>query len=109
MSDLDCTTCGGCCVADELFQGEEAWVNVSGRDKLKMTKSQRLLYVLDDEHGHALKTKEHDKFGTTCACLNGEPGEKVSCVIYKNRPNVCRKFPVGSPACLKIRAQLGKS
>ncbi|MBU0601531.1 MAG: YkgJ family cysteine cluster protein [Gammaproteobacteria bacterium] len=38
-----------------------------------------------------------------CRALNGRIGQAVSCRIYEERPDPCREFEAGSPACLRAR------
>lgn len=51
--------------------------------------------------------------GGRCIALQGNPGEKISCEIYSNRPSSCREFPVfledGSPnpKCNELRVKHG--
>jgi uncharacterized protein len=47
--------------------------------------------------------------GETCACiaLEGKLGENVSCGIYEQRPDVCRRFEAGSDKCHALRRAYG--
>lgn len=51
--------------------------------------------------------------GGRCIALQGTPGEKISCAIYRNRPTPCREFPVfmddgkPNPKCNELRTKAG--
>ena len=42
-----------------------------------------------------------------CAALSGTVGSKATCGIYEWRPNPCREFEEGSPACEQARCRHG--
>jgi uncharacterized protein len=45
--------------------------------------------------------------GDRCAALVGEIGVKTRCVIYDQRPDVCRACEPGDAACRIARDQFG--
>src|SRR5262245_15789377 len=47
----------------------------------------------------------HGLFELVSGCAN--LAEDNRCSIYASRPNCCRDFAVGSPACLKLRRDAG--
>ncbi len=36
-----------------------------------------------------------------CVCLSGSLGQSVSCLIYNNRPTICRQVQPGDSICLQ--------
>lgn len=118
---LDCVSCGACCVADDYHVDRDDWVQLEPADFRRLTPKQRRSLVILQENqkpfvapdnlprtsADRLRTKEIDKFGTVCACLEGIPGVKVACTIYKNRPVICREFQAGERACLEVRKLFG--
>jgi len=38
-----------------------------------------------------------------CSALSGSLMHRVRCIIYEERPDVCREFVPGGPACLAAR------
>lgn len=57
--------------------------------------------------------KGAEKFKGRCEYLEGKVGEKCSCKVYEQRPNVCRAFPVWlpnglqNPKCIAARKNFG--
>jgi len=45
--------------------------------------------------------------GERCTFLRGTIGRKVSCEIYRTRPEVCRAFEPGDEDCLEARKLMG--
>lgn len=81
FSNPDCSTCGGkCCVGDiEVMPNEPLYGNEALTEPISDKKYDRVMRVAIDG---------------TCACLvNGQ------CTIYESRPNVCRRFQMGSTCC----------
>lgn len=48
-----------------------------------------------------------DHVSPRCLALCGTIGQAVRCVIYDERPDPCREFEAGSPACLRARRRHG--
>lgn len=89
----DCERCGACCA----FKWSWPILKPDRRDAKNIPKDmQRDDYPL-------MKT-----IGNRCVALGGKLGEKVSCKIYANRPDACKKFTPGSFLCLKARKALVK-
>lgn len=127
---FDCTKCGLCCVS--LFD-EEVFCDVQEKDLDKFDKKFIEKYVIfpnifdlaysaimrsgAGKNQGALKTKfkkisEGPLRGyEACCCvmLQGNPGKKVSCKIYKKRPEVCRRsVKPGDSVCKTIRRAFEK-
>lgn len=97
----DCTSCGACCL-------ESGHVAVTPADATppSLTRSPEGL-GLSRETLCLLGSrcmKQH--LGGRCVALEGIIGENASCSIYASRPEVCRKFKVGSPGCLTARERM---
>lgn len=54
-----------------------------------------------------LKTKRNVQGKTVCAAYKGTVGGQGSCLIYENRPLVCRAFEPGAKECLDARKVVG--
>lgn len=96
----DCMTCGACCTA---FPAVAVCVSdtVSAEDYWDITKQ--------GESGEIVVDRYLRRDGETLACssLDGTLGKSVSCRIYENRPQICRRFEVGSDRCHEVRRAYG--
>lgn len=108
VSDLDCLTCGACCVGNLDDGCGFATVTVADRSRLSAYARRRLtvINVGPDQH-YATPTMFTEEFGSSCAFLRGTPGRRASCGIYETRPDVCRKYKPGSKDCKSARRELG--
>lgn len=104
----DCRNCGACCISNE---DGYSYADVSKQDLKKIAP------LLEDSLGDYINN-EGSYTGTStvwrspatgpamgfkicqCSFLGGDPGALVGCLIYEERPKVCRDFKPGSPACL---------
>jgi Fe-S-cluster containining protein len=123
MSKPDCRTCGACCVC---FEDQTYFCDVTWEDMERLSKRfvqtnieptisiAELLYhrLTGKTLTGAIKTKwEEVKTGplagyklNTCVALRGSVMSRVSCRVYKNRPNTCRiAVKPGDRACLEVR------
>jgi Fe-S-cluster containining protein len=50
-----------------------------------------------------LLTTPHAPDEVRCIFLTGTLGEKCACSAYERRPQVCRDFEAGTPACIAAR------
>lgn len=109
--DLDCLTCGVCCVCP---YEDRYFIDMTLREARELDRSQlKYLFPLNQTPGGGevyryLRTKTFQHEGITfcvCAALQGVPTQKVSCSIYKNRPRICRIFEKGSVECQEVRNQ----
>jgi len=104
-SNLDCTKCGACCWVKHWSHGytpltDFDLTNVPGTLVVERQYGRVKLRVLQDKPRHG---------GFACIALAGRIGQRVSCSIYEQRPQFCREFKPGSPACLKARRRAGVS
>ena len=107
---FDCQACGACCLSSSWGSGREVFVDVSDEDAERIeAKKPGLLVPLRPQGWYfnpnrfAMRIK-NDAHGR-CAALRGRVGEKVSCTVYKVRPEACRTFEPGSDECLDARAR----
>jgi Fe-S-cluster containining protein len=120
---LDCRTCGVCCVCPEdmghycdvtpedierLGRGfvEKNVAFVSPFDMMAMIIDGRR--IMGGAIRTTWRTMRQGPFRgyemNACAALRGSVMHKVSCSIYKNRPNVCRiALKPGDKSCLEVR------
>lgn len=114
--ELDCTTCGACCVPvspDQPFFAETTWTdeNRLGRPFVRLNVVRPTVPGLTARgfgvpHG-AIRTTEVDG-RRRCAALEGTVGERCRCTVYRKRPKVCRSScEPGDRTCLNHRARLG--
>jgi hypothetical protein len=87
MSRFNCLECGACCRAFGIVEVTALDIGVPQR----LTAETELGY-------RRMKTESF-----TCCCL----GEHNICLIYLNRPQVCRRFEVGGELCLMARKREG--
>jgi uncharacterized protein len=100
-----CLECGICCTHFRIsFYWAEADDAPGGFVPAAMT----------EKLNHHLRCmKGSNDVPRRCSALAGEPGARVSCTIYENRPTPCREFPVylqdGSPnpKCDELRSTIG--
>ncbi len=58
-------------------------------------------------NGALCRLRGTDHLPARCAALSGTIGAQVSCAIYEWRPNPCREFSTGEPACDRARMRHG--
>lgn len=85
--DLDCQSCGACCV-------EAGAVILAEEDDVPATLVQRVAN---------LRCMATEGTSFRCVALLGTVGRSVGCGIYGRRPDVCRTFDAGSDECLAAR------
>ena len=56
-----------------------------------------------DAQGATVMARDADGW---CVALNGA---RMNCGIYETRPTICRKFAMGGPYCLDVRAEAGRA
>jgi Fe-S-cluster containining protein len=96
----DCLRCGACC------HGDDGWVVVDGADDARVERSPSLRrLVVHLRRGDHVRRSLRMIDGA-CAAL-ARSGGAVRCVIYEERPTVCRTVEVGSDTCRRARAALG--
>ena len=117
ISSLNCRNCGACCIAEagrpEGVASSTGWADCTVIDVARLSRKvrEKLAAVT---HGPirtravaATPTRQIDKFGSVCAFLRGTPGRRVSCRIYPNRPEICRRFEPGSEDCKSAQMRIG--
>lgn len=86
MPDLDCMTCGACCVCSH--------VRLTREDQARLPEE----YV---QGWYMAATKGR------CNALEGTVGEQVRCRLYDIRPANCIEYKVGGAHCLDARQEVG--
>lgn len=90
MSD-HCRTCGACCAH---FQ-------------VRFPASEQVPQSLTLSRGRYRVMAGTNRSPVRCAALVGEVGKSAYCIIYDDRPSVCRVFAPGSSKCNQARAAHG--
>ena len=96
-SQYDCTHCGACCRCFPIFASEAD----AEREVLIQSEARLLAGHLQDE-GKVYRLFPLPFLG---ACPFLETNQL--CRIYETRPDVCRRFEVGSPQCIEARERVG--
>lgn len=95
---LNCQTCGACC----YHRIDDKWIEVTEQDSLSISHD---LLQDGDIAKYSMKMRDN-----RCVCLSGSLGQSVSCLIYNNRPTICRQVQPGDSICLQaISENLGKN
>lgn len=95
LTPRDCGACGACC--REGFH----LVEVAGDEPFATSHRHLLVF---DQHGQHLPRP-----GGLCPLLDGGAGSPWLCRDYEQRPQSCRDFELGGPACLEARRRVGLS
>lgn len=124
--DFDCRTCGLCCVA---FVDQPVYCDVTMEDLARLSRKFIRNNVVEQDVASwvsqvvegkdpgycAIKTKWRTmRTGklkgvdiNVCAALRGSVMSRVSCSIYENRPEVCRRaVKPGDRGCKQVRAMV---
>jgi Fe-S-cluster containining protein len=88
-----CQSCGACCAYSR------AWPRFTTEDDADLGRIPPV-YVADDLRGMRCD-------GDRCTALIGEIGISTACVIYDDRPDVCRACEAGDEACAMARQRHG--
>lgn len=86
---MNCRTCGACC----LNPLDDKWIEVTESDSI----NPHLL-----QEGDITPYSMKQIYGR-CVCLKGEIGKNTKCMIYEDRPAICKWFQSETPACLFFR------
>lgn len=99
MSELvpDCRVCGACC-----FSEQERYVELKGADHARLTPEEQRRFT--EFHGLKCYMKMVDRH---CVALE-RVGEEWLCSIYERRPQLCRDYERGGPACSVDRERWGR-
>ena len=108
----DCQKCGACCTFFHKGELKEnnypLWAVPINPDYQNVPPAfvqigKKLTIADSDKEADANNFYTTNQFvknnNTRCSALSGEVGSSVSCLIYENRPPVCRKFEAGSDRC----------
>ena len=102
----DCRRCGACCCnRDENIAEGHAWYIDIG-DDCSLLKKKALVqkHVVEDAEGQPWLKMNPDG---RCSALAGSLGRFVTCRIYGDRPQGCRRIQPGDPECLAARRERG--
>ena len=91
--DFDCQRCGACCTNKE----DNKWVEVTESDAIRIDPS---LLQSGDIETFAMRQREDG----CCIALQGDVNSLCRCMIYENRPTICRTVQQGDDICLERRA-----
>ena len=84
----DCKVCAACC-----FSPRERYVVVTGEDHARLTTDERReLTIFHGIHCYMRMWQGH------CAALE-KHGDEWLCSVYERRPQLCRDYERGGPAC----------
>lgn len=107
-NEIKCDDCGACC------QNRQALGSQLDPDNVELAWIKRNPDKVDvvEVEGHRptgttyLKSRECDG-RVVCLFWTGTLGVTSNCGTYKDRPDMCSRFPVGSPDCIATRKALG--
>ncbi len=93
-----CQGCGACCASFRVdFSVHETQAGGGTvPDGLTVPLTGTMARMRGTDHG-----------SPRCAALSGKVGSSARCGIYEWRPNPCREFEEGSPACAQARRRHG--
>jgi len=93
VSEVTCTRCGRCCLANVL-----SFVNDADLERWRMEGRDDILHVIENWHpvwaGDHLISSETGRYLHTCPFLKFN--DRATCTIYETRPDVCRNYRPGS-------------
>jgi Fe-S-cluster containining protein len=94
--ELDCQACGACCRS--AFRGH---VPVTGDDHARLLPEEQARLTVFDGTRCFMRMREG-----ACVALEQREG-RWSCAVYERRPQVCRDYERGGPACEVDREKAG--
>ena len=104
--EYDCVKCGACCATN--WQ-EDHYVTLNEEDVRRLTDEDRerlIIYIDGEDRRPAMRTRYNRRGELVCAALQGFTGCRVSCSIYEDRPDACRRFSRGGMACDFARREM---
>ena len=107
-SEIDCRTCGACCVnlPSNRLEGFTSWVEVDAQDTiLARADLVKKLVVRDADGVPHLRLTDDGR----CMALRGGLGRETRCAIYRERPSPCRRVQPGDALCKRYRHEHGLS
>jgi len=102
LTVADCQACGACC-AVEASSGVHARLDEEDAKAIPIG-FQSL--IVETDRGKFLGVKTSGNGVEVCTALKGSIGNQCRCIIYDQRPMVCRLFEPGSSECLSARKRL---
>ena len=87
----DCLTCGACC-----FSQLPTYVRVTGDDWSRLGDHAETVAHFIGSRAYMKMTEGH--CGALAVC-EGAKGREYYCLVYEQRPQVCRDLARGSPQC----------
>ena len=105
-TELDCRTCGACCVnpPSNREEGFTSWVEIREDDAILGRRELLRKHVTRDADGVPHLRLAPDG---RCLALRGALFGTVSCGIYAYRPTPCRRVQAGDARCLRYRREHG--
>ncbi len=107
MPSFDCQRCGACCVnpPENRREGFLDYIEVDAAAPLLLQPKlvARLVRYNADGVPHLRLTPGEGR----CQALRGKLGARVTCTIYRERPQACRKVEAGSRLCQRYRRAAG--
>lgn len=97
-----CQQCGMCCTSPAAgsLKGE-----LTSQDAKRMTTFQRTMITGSPSGRVAMRTRRGERATAICMALSGKPGQETcSCLLYPNRPWMCRAFEPGSEMCKHLQS-----
>jgi Fe-S-cluster containining protein len=91
--ELDCTTCGACCVGLTVY--------LSTADEARLSADEVLALTQMDSEGRFRQMKQLR--GGACIALLRDASGRFLCRIYDRRPDACSEFERGSRRCHALR------
>jgi Fe-S-cluster containining protein len=102
VTQLDCRTCGACCINPPSNRDNDFhwWVELAPSDPLTARAD---LVIRDPDGVPHLRLAADGR----CVALEGTPNRDVTCSIYSDRPSPCRQVQPGDDLCLLYRSDHG--
>ena len=108
MSDLDCKTCGACCVMQGDDDEYDYFIPLYKVDVRRLPTKYRKKVNKSEEPNDAPYELPMKRLNghVGCVALKGRVGKSITCAVYSRRPDYCRNYEKGSAACLEARRLL---
>ena len=98
----DCQTCGACCFGLDVF------LNDAEAAHFERTPQLLALTTLDDcAPGLVVRLMKKHMDTERCVALAGSDNH-WACMIYAQRPALCRELVPGAPDCVAMRKRVGR-
>ncbi len=100
---INCVECGACCRTAEPLR---AFIPLTRADVRRLPVLYQTAITTSDSGYDYLRTGPDKR---RCVALTGTIGKEVSCDMYDDRPDVCRRYERGGWQCLQVRKDEGLS